>query len=558
MQLLKNKYKLIWVLGIILIAGFLSIGIAAYIVSRDAIRAGIVQQALPLTADNIYSEIQKDLLRPVFISSMMAQDTFVREWMIGGERDTKRIERYLKEIKTKYGANTAFLVSENSRKYYFEGGVLKIVSKRDTRDKWYFRVREMRAQFESNVDLDQANRDQRTVFVNYRVHDYRGNYIGATGVGLTLDKIGSHIDRYQSTFNRRIFFVDRNGQIVLTGQSMKNVQGSIRDLPGIDTVAEQILKGGDTPKQLEYHRGQSLVMVNSRYIPELGSYLLVEQDEGEDIKDVWRVLLINLGIGSILGLLALAVMRRVVDRYQQRLESMTREVLSHAARETEMAREQQEFVAMVSHEFRTPIAIIDSSLQGLKRHEHGMPDEVSARYGRIRRATLRLQELIGNFLAGDRLKQARFLPGSEHIDLFQLVARAAERVEFQNMIFRADELGAVVAGDTELLRVVFFNILNNAIKYSPPNGAIHVDGLVKEGFAEVRIRDSGTGIAPADLMHIFEKHYRAVSNKAAGSGLGLYIVRRIVELHGGTVSVDSVPDQGTTICVRLPVADHPS
>jgi signal transduction histidine kinase len=232
---------------------------------------------------------------------------------------------------------------------------------------------------------------------------------------------------------------------------------------------------------------------------------------------------------------------------------MTQEVLLHAANETEMAREQQEFVAMVSHEFRTPIAIIDSSLQGLKRHEQGMPEEVTARYGRIRRATLRLQELIGNFLAGDRLKQARFLPGTEHIDLFQLIARTAERVEFPHMVFHTDGLAAIVAGDTELLRIVFFNILNNAIKYSPPDGAIHVDGAVKAGFAEICVRDTGTGIAATDLPHIFDKHYRAAANKAAGSGLGLYIVRRIVELHGGTVSADSVPDLGTTICVRLPV-----
>lgn len=553
MQLFRDKYKLVWALGLILLLGFLSIGVAAYIVSRDAIRAGIVQQALPLTADNIYSEIQKDLLRPVFVSSMMAQDTFMRDWLTGGERDVSRIRRYLNEVKTRYGTNTSFLVSERSRKYYFESGVLKVVSKDDPRDDWYFRVRQMQAPFESNVDLDEANRDQRTVFVNYRVLDYRGNYIGAIGVGLTLDKIGSHIDRYQSAFSRRIFFVDRNGMIVLAGKSMAGVSGSIRDLPGINTIAEKILSGGDSPKQLEYSSGSSLVMVNSRYIPELGSFLLVEQDEHEDVKGVWRVLLINLGIGAILGLLALAVMRRVVDRYQQRLESMTRETLAHAARETEMAREQQEFVAMVSHEFRTPIAIIDSSLQGLKRHEQGMPEEVTARYGRIRRATLRLQELIGNFLAGDRLKQARFLPGTEHIDLFQLLARTAERVEFPHMVFHTDGLAAIVAGDTELLRIVFFNILNNAVKYSPPDGAIQVDGMVKAGFAEICIRDSGTGIAAADLPHIFDKHYRAAANKAAGSGLGLYIVRRIVELHGGTVSADSVPDQGTTICVRLPV-----
>lgn len=553
MQIFRDKNNLIWTLGIILAVGFLSICIAAFVVSRDAIRAGIVQQQLPLTADNIYSEIQKDLLRPVFISSMMAQDTFLRDWMLRGEHDTARIRHYLAEVKAQYGAGTVFLVSERTRKHYVSEGLLKVVSENDVRDKWYFRVRKMQAPYESNVDPDEANNDQLTTFINYRVLDYQGNYIGTTGVGLTLNQVGNHIDRYQGQFNRRIFFVDREGGIVLAGKSMAGVRGSIRNLAGIGTIADKILQGGEEPQQLEYRRGGLLVMANSRYIPELDYFLVVEQDEGADIQEVWHVLFVNLAIGALFATLALAIMRRMANRYRQRIEAMTKEALAHAARETEMAKDQQEFVAMVSHEFRTPIAIIDSSLQGLKRHEQGMPDEVSARYGRIRRATLRLQELIENFLAGDRLKQVRFLPASEHIDLFQLVARAAERVEFTNMVFRADGSEAVVAGDTELLRVAFFNILNNAIKYSPPDGVIQIDATVKAGFAEVSIRDSGTGIAPADLPHIFDKHYRASGNQTSGSGLGLYIVRRIVELHGGSVSAESTAGQGATIRIRLPV-----
>ena len=157
-QLLK-KYRLLAWIGVALVAGFLATSLVGYLVSMKSMRDGIGNQALPLTGDTIYSEIQKDILRPVFISSLMAHDTFVRDWIIGGEEGTEKITRYLNEIKQKYGVVTSFLVSEKSRKYYYADGVLKTVREDEPRDAWYFRVRQMKPDYETNVDPDMANRD---------------------------------------------------------------------------------------------------------------------------------------------------------------------------------------------------------------------------------------------------------------------------------------------------------------------------------------------------------------------------------------------------------------
>lgn len=89
-----------------------------YHVSKAAIRESIVASELPLTSDNIYSEIQKDLIRPIFVSSMMASDTFLRDWALAGERDAGQIVKYLREVKVRYGAFTSFFVSERTRTYY--------------------------------------------------------------------------------------------------------------------------------------------------------------------------------------------------------------------------------------------------------------------------------------------------------------------------------------------------------------------------------------------------------------------------------------------------------
>lgn len=322
MKLLSERSRLLGWLSVILVVGFLTTSIAGYVVSRNSIRSNIAMQALPLTADNIYSEIQRDILQPVVISSLMSQDTFLREWILGGESDPGQITRYLGEIRKKYGTVSSFLVSEHSRKYYFPEGVLKTVREDEPADRWYFRVRAMETPYETNVDYDMANRNTMTVFINYRVLDYHGNFIGATGVGLTLDAVSHLIDSYQEKFRRRIYFVDASGTIVLAGKSMKDIHGSIHDLPGINSIADEILSRIKEPSSLEYLRKGDLILVNTRFIPELGWYLIVEQNEREDIRAIRQIFGVNLAVSSAVSLLVLAITLFAVNRYQKRLESL--------------------------------------------------------------------------------------------------------------------------------------------------------------------------------------------------------------------------------------------
>lgn len=554
MSIFSEKARLIVWLGAILAIGFLSTTIGGYVVSRDSIRHGISAQALPLTADNIYSEIQKDLLRPVFISSLMAHDTFVRDWVLGGERNPDSIVRYLAEVKLKYDTVSSFLVSANSGKYYYADGVLKTVQPGNPADKWFYRVRDMAEPYETNIDPDMANRNTMTIFINYRVLDYEGRFIAATGVGLTLDTVNKLIDRYQEQFRRRIFFVDPQGTIVLAGKSMSEIRGSIRNMEGIGTLAERILQTGSTHTHLEYTRNDAQVMVNSRFIPELGWFLIVEQEDLEETAPVRRIFLINLAIAAVAGLLVFGILLPAINRYQRRIEAMAREALDNAGRELERAADQQQFVAMVSHEFRTPLAIIDASLQTLRQLEADTPPDVTARHRKIHRASARLQELIGNYLTGDRLSHSEAAVRMEPLALCDLVAATGRRSEWPQLHMEVAEETATVQGDPELLRIAFSNLVSNAMKYSPEDSPIRIACRVRDGWAEVEVRDEGIGIAADEIPKIFGKYYRAAGNKASGAGLGLYLVQQIVELHGGSVEAESTPGAGTTMRVRLPLA----
>ena len=176
--------------------------------ARNSMRSNITENTLPLTSDNVYSEIQRDLLRPVFISSLMASDTFLRDWALNGEVDASLITKFLHEIKVEYSTISSFFVSDSSHHYYHAHGILKTVQEDEPRDAWYFNARDLKAPYEINVDLDMANQDQMTIFINYRVFDYDDNFIGITGVGLTVNNVNHLISRYEAKYDRQIYFLN--------------------------------------------------------------------------------------------------------------------------------------------------------------------------------------------------------------------------------------------------------------------------------------------------------------------------------------------------------------
>jgi len=319
---LNDRTRLLLILAILLCAGFAATSLVSYSVSRASIRDAIVATELPLTSDNVYSEIQKDLVRPILISSMMARDTFLREWVLGGERDVPKMTRYLKEIMSHYGTFTSFFVSDKSRTYYHADGVLKQIKENEPRDVWYFRVRDLKEPYEINVDPDLANRDKLTIFINYRVYDFDHRFIGATGVGLTVDAVLGMIHDYQERYGRSIFFTDAQGRIVLAGQQ-KNNYANVRSLGEIEGLAEragEILRAGSGSFSFDAN-GQRHYL-NVRYIPELKWHLFVAKTEDQALSEIQRTLYINLALCSAITLLVLGIVYLAVNRYQRRLEEL--------------------------------------------------------------------------------------------------------------------------------------------------------------------------------------------------------------------------------------------
>ena len=318
--MVQRKKTLVWIVSFLLIAGFLITSLASYYTSRSSLRSQITRHELPLTSDNIYSEIQRDLLQPIFISSLMANDTFLRDWVVQGESQTQKIQRYLAQIKSKYNTFTAFFVSDKTGNYYHSGGILKQMHPNEPRDIWYYRVKQMTPEYEINVDPDMANEDMMTIFINFKVHDDGGNFLGATGVGLQVGAVKQLVKKYQTDYDRNICFIDKTGKILINGSPLQKGVETIDGLAGLGPIKEKILAG---PRGIfKTETNGNTVHINTRYIPEFDWYLLVSQTEEAATRPILNALLANLGICAIITLVVLVLTHATISTYQRNLEQM--------------------------------------------------------------------------------------------------------------------------------------------------------------------------------------------------------------------------------------------
>ena len=217
----------------------------------------------------------------------------------------------------------------------------------------------------------------------------------------------------------------------------------------------------------------------------------------------------------------------------------------------------EDFVNSYSHEFKTPITAIKGFAELLS--EPDLTEEERQQYLRIiQDESAHLAELTNRTLLLTKLQSQRFLPDQTTFSLDEQIRRCAilcaHSWEEKHLTFSAELESVDCTSNEELLRQVWINLLNNAIRYTPPGGEIGVELRQVGGEAVVRVWDTGMGMTPEVQSHIFEKYYQgAAEDKKHGLGLGLSIVHRIIELTEGRIEVDSQPEQGSSFTVYLPL-----
>ncbi|OHD32655.1 MAG: hypothetical protein A2Y31_09950 [Spirochaetes bacterium GWC2_52_13] len=325
-----KHYKLTILLMLVLLPSFIAVSLLNYVVQRDSIREELITSSLPLVRDLIDWEISTRLQDPLLASSLMARDTFLIDWILDGEADPKRIERYLDAIRLEHGFDTAFFVSAKTLRYYTYQGVHKQIDTANAHDIWYYDFIDSGESVELDVDTDEVSAGKLTVFINYRVESSAGELLGVVGVGVEMSNIAALLQKTQRTYGRVVYMVDESGLVQAHSDMNIIEKRNIRTSLGIDRIADSILASKEDTLDTSYDGESGKVLLTSRYIPNIKWYIIVEQDESVSLQIVRVMLIRTILIGLIASVLALIISIRVVNKYNQNLKDSSR--LDHLTR----------------------------------------------------------------------------------------------------------------------------------------------------------------------------------------------------------------------------------
>jgi PAS domain S-box-containing protein len=265
--------------------------------------------------------------------------------------------------------------------------------------------------------------------------------------------------------------------------------------------------------------------------------------------------------GEIIGLVS--VLRDMTEQKQLQDETRKNEVLRlDLEREIEARTLRSRFMSTVSHEFRTPLTTIQLAAELLEHYfERMTPSGRKERLAQIEIEVKRLLTMLDDILIVLKTEGTGqyFSPAcidlvplvNDVISQFQIVLPAPER-----LMWKAESEASDVLADPKILRQAIVNLVSNALKYSPSNTPVEVR-LIQNGIrVSVSVQDYGIGIVPADLKHLGEAFYRGTNvTNIPGTGLGLLITQQAIELHGGSLEIDSEVGKGTTATIHLPLAE---
>lgn len=312
------KYKVVFTVTFLLISFSIGSSILNYMKALEETQTQLKERSLPLSIDNIYTEVQKNLIEPTLVSSMMANDTFLKDWLLLEETDVDKITKYLETIKNKYNMFTTFLVSEKTGNYYTYTGLLEKIEKENPNNSWYYKFKSIQEPYEINLDFNKFMGDSLIMFVNYKIFDERYHYLGATGIGIKISYINDMLKHFRVKYKFKVYFVDKSGNVVLSENN--NTLKSLNDIEGLKAYKDDILV--ENSNVIEYMDKNRHYVVNTKYIKELNLHLIVEAKvenfTAEVEKTFYLNLIISLGVTSLIIFIILVT----IKEYNRKLERL--------------------------------------------------------------------------------------------------------------------------------------------------------------------------------------------------------------------------------------------
>lgn len=316
---MKSNYKIITIIALLLLTLSITISVVNYIVAKKETQTNLRTQSLPLSVDNIYTVIQKQLIEPYLVSSMMAHDTFLKDWLLHEENDTQKIAKFLLSIKNKYGLLTSFLVSQESQKYYTNSGFIEKINSKNPTNKWYFEFLDNPQDHEINLDYNSNFTDNLIMFINFKIYDDKQKFLGATGVGIEVSYIDEMLDMFKKKYNLDVMFINQAGEVVLSKES-KHINSHLSEMKVLRNYKDAIT--AKDANMFEYEKNNDDYIMQTKYIPELGVYLMVEACIDDFADKAKSVFYFNLAISLFFTIIFALIIIFILKSYHKKLEKL--------------------------------------------------------------------------------------------------------------------------------------------------------------------------------------------------------------------------------------------
>lgn len=313
---MRFNYRIVFIITALLFTLSTSLTVINYVESMDSTRKQLKNSSLPLTIDNIYTKIQKQIIEPNLISSMMSHDTFMKNWLAHEENDVEQITQYLETIKNKYQLFTTFLVSEKSQNYYSADGLLEKITTTNENNAWYFNFKNSAEVSEINTDYNKHMGQSLIMFINHKIYDDEFHMIGATGIGLKTSYINDMLKYFRQSYNFNVFFINESGKVLIAEEGVNKLE-QLSDVPELNKLISDITS--KEKKLFEYTQSGESYLLTTKYIEELGLYLLVEAKVDNFTQSVREAFYFNIIISLIITLLITIIILLYVRKIHRKL-----------------------------------------------------------------------------------------------------------------------------------------------------------------------------------------------------------------------------------------------
>lgn len=290
---MERKFKLSVniLICLIILAGFSAMALTSYNTYSKIIDDDVVNIS-KLTSTNIYSDIRNELTKPIFVSLTMANDSFLKDWLRHEQVNStveyqEKLKQYLLGIKEKYNYDSVFLVSDNSKNYYHFNGLNKVVSENNPHDVWYYTFANSGLVYDMDVDTDEANQEHLSVFVNCRMTDEDGKFMGVTGVGLEMDHVQGLLRTFEEEYDLKALLFGEDGTVQIDTNSGGISTENVFSTDMLSKNRQKIIKNHEALQVFQFKEQPFYGYYIVRYVEELNWYLLVKKDTSVLVRSMY-------------------------------------------------------------------------------------------------------------------------------------------------------------------------------------------------------------------------------------------------------------------------------